>query len=107
MSYGLIWRPRRFSADPTHDAALKAQGETNLREQYAYIEQLLGDGRDWAVPGGYSVVDPYLLVFYHWGQRVGLAMRETYPAWTRLTRKTVARPAVAQVLAQEEIEIPA
>jgi glutathione S-transferase len=107
MSYGLIWRPRRFSADPAHDAALKEQGDANLREQCAYIEQLLGDGRDWAVPGGYSVVDPYLLVFYHWGQRVGLAMRETCPAWARLTRKTIARPAVARVLAQEEIEIPA
>ncbi len=105
MSYGLIWRPRRFSADPAHDAALKAQGETNLREQYAYIEELLADARDWALPSGYSVVDPYLLVFYQWGGRVGLAMQESYPAWTRLTRATIGRPAVERVLIQEEIKL--
>src|SRR5712672_1781485 len=55
-------------------------------EQYAYIEHLLDDGRDWTVPGDYSVVDPYLLVFYQRGGRVGLDMKASYPAWCRLTQ---------------------
>lgn len=29
----------------------------------AYIDQVLGDGRGWAIPESYSIVDPYLLVF--------------------------------------------
>src|SRR6516164_5705195 len=92
MSYGQIWRTQRFVADETMFGAVKATGEKTVREQYAYIEHLLADGRDWAVPSGYSVVDPYLLVFYHWGQRIGLEMRRLYPAWTRLAERIVARP---------------
>jgi glutathione S-transferase len=105
MSYGQIWRAQRFAADETMFAAIRVKGEETVREQYAYIEHLLADGRDWAVPNGYSVVDPYLLVFYHWGQRIGLDMRRLYPAWTRLTHRIIARPAVARALAQEGIEV--
>lgn len=105
VTYGLIWRPRRYSDDAADDAALLAKGQATVREQYAYIESLLADGRDWAVPGGYSVADPYLLVFYRWGQVTGLDM-SSYPAWTALTRATVARPAVGRVLAKEAITIP-
>ena len=71
------------------------------RQQYAYIESLLADGRNWAVPGGYTIVDPYLLVFYQWGQRIGLEMRALCPAWTRLAERLLARPAVRRVLADE------
>jgi glutathione S-transferase len=105
MSYGQIWRTQRFVADDQDFAAVKAKGQQNLREQYAYIESLLADGRDWAVPGGYTVVDAYLLVFYYWGQRIGLDMRAAYPAWADLTSRVLARPAVQRVLALEAIQI--
>jgi hypothetical protein len=59
-----------------------------------------------ALPGGYSVVDPYLLVFYQWGGRVGLDMKDSYPAWRRLTDQTSQRPAVQRVLAHEKITLP-
>jgi glutathione S-transferase len=104
MSYGQIWRPQRFVADEKDFPAVKAKGEQSVREQYAYIEGLLADGRDWAVPSGYTVVDAYLLVFYHWGRRIGLDMAALYPAWTRITKRVAARPAVARVLAQERIQ---
>jgi glutathione S-transferase len=105
MSFGQIWRPQRFVADEKDFPAVRAKGEANLREQYAYIESLLADGRDWAVPGGYSVVDPYLLVFYQWGQRIGLDMRALCPAWTRLAERLLARPAVRRVLADEGVTL--
>ncbi len=105
MSYGQIWRPMRFVADEKDFPAVIAQGQRNVREQYAYIEQLLADGRDWAVPGGYSLVDAYLLVFYHWGQRIELDMSASYPAWAALMQRVMARPAVRKVLATEAIEI--
>ena len=98
MSFGQIWRPERFVADPALFPAVQARGMETLQEQYAYIERLLGDGRDWAVPGGYSVVDTYLLVFYRWGGRIGLDMKAACPEWAALSRRTVARPAVRRVL---------
>lgn len=105
MSYGQIWRPLRFVADEQGVPALQAKGREALLEQYLYIERLLDDGRDWALPGAYSVVDPYLLVFYQWGGRIGLPMREAYPAWARLTERVTARPAVRRVLEQENITV--
>jgi glutathione S-transferase len=105
MSYGQIWRTQRFVADEALFAAVQAKGAENLREQYAYIESLLSDGREWAMPEGYSVVDPYLLVFYQWGQRIKLDMRSLYPAWTRLTERVLARPAVQRVLEREGITV--
>jgi glutathione S-transferase len=105
MSYGQIWRPQRFVADEALFPAIRAKGEASVAGQYAYIESLLADGRDWAVPGGYTVVDPYLLVFYRWGQRIGLDMAARHPAWTRLARRVAARPAVARVLVKEGISL--
>jgi glutathione S-transferase len=105
MSYGQIWRTLRFTVDEKGVPGVKAKGEQNVRDQYAYIESLLADGREWAVPGGYTVVDPYLLVFYYWGHRIGLDMRALYPVWTKLAQRIVARPAVQRVLASEGITL--
>lgn len=105
MSFGQIWRAQRFSGDERALDGIRAKGRSALAEQFAYIEQVLADGRPWAVPFGYSIVDPYLLVFFQWGQRIGLDMRSTHPAWARLTDRIVARPAVRRVLDEEAVTI--
>jgi glutathione S-transferase len=105
LSYGQIWRPARFIAAQEGAASVITRGQQNVRQQYDEIEKQLADGRSWAVSGGYSLVEPYLLVFYHWGNKIGLNMRTLYPAWTRLSEKTLERPAVRQVLMQENIAL--
>ncbi|MCB8823394.1 glutathione S-transferase family protein [Microvirga rosea] len=105
ISYGQLWRPQRYVGDERDFPAVVAKGHINVREQYAYIEDLLADGRRWAEPGGYSIVDPFLLVLYHWGERIELAMTRDYPAWTDLSRRLLDRPAVQRVLAREGISI--
>ncbi len=105
MSFGQIWRAERFLSDQSLFAAVNAKGKQNLVEQYAYIESLLSDGREWAVPGSYSIVEPYLLVFYYWGTRIGLDMKTTAPAWTDLIARVRLRPAVARTLAQEGLSL--
>jgi len=105
ISYGQIWRPQRYVASEQDFPAVVAKGHANVREQYAYIESLLADGREWAVPSGYSIVDPYLLVFYVWGNRIKLDMGANYPAWTWLMERLVGRPAVQRALATEEITL--
>ncbi|MBV9563198.1 MAG: hypothetical protein JOY90_22550 [Bradyrhizobium sp.] len=44
-------------------------------------------------------------VFYQWGARIGLDMTVGYPAWRRMTKRTLQRPAVQRVLADENISI--
>src|SRR5215469_16663068 len=43
MSYGQIWRANRVVAEERDVAIVQTKGQQNLREQYAYIESLLGD----------------------------------------------------------------
>jgi glutathione S-transferase len=107
QSYGQIWRPERFTVESAHYTAVQAQGRRNLLDQHAQIEAILSDGRQWAIPECYSIVDPYLLVFYIWGQRIGLEMNACM-AWRKITQRVLARAAVQRVLAFEaEAEIAA
>lgn len=101
IGYGQLWRPHRFVADPALHDAVTAKGRTNIEAAYDHIEHVLSDGRDWAVPGSYSVVDPYLLVFWLWGGRVGFDMENRWPRWARVMNKVQARPAVTRALQSE------
>lgn len=106
VGYGELWRPQRFSAqDATAHEALRANGRRIVHEAYASIEHKLGDGRQWAVTSGYSITDPFLLVLYRWGNRIGMRMREHYPAWSALTQRMLERPAVKRTLEREAISI--
>lgn len=105
VGFGLVWRPGRFDADASHHDALHAMGRQTIAAAFGDIERQLADGRQWAVPEGYSVVDPFLLVLFRWGNRIGLAMRQDYPAWAALADKLVQRPAVGRALEQEGISI--
>lgn len=104
MSLAQIWRPQRFVADPTLFPAVQAKGHENLKEQYGFIESILSDGRQWAIPQGYSVVDPFLFVFWRWGGRIGLEMDAIYPAWTSHAARLAQRPALWRALEQEGLD---
>lgn len=103
IGYGQLWRPHRFVPTATLQEAVKAQGVENIRAAYDHIEHILSDGRDWAVPGHYTVVDAYLLVFWLWGQRINLDMEASWPNWSRLMSRVLARPAVQRAIRQEGI----
>lgn len=103
MAFGQIWRPERFTDDPSMHSAIKAKGMSSLGDHAVYIDSLLGDGRGWAVPGGYSVVDPYLLVFWRWCGSVG-ADTSRCAAWADHARRVKERPAVRRVMALCGIE---
>ncbi|MGN6316302.1 glutathione S-transferase family protein [Trinickia sp.] len=106
VGYGGVWRPERFAADDSsaHET-IRANGRRVVRQAYAKIEQTLADGCAYAMPTGYSIVDPFLLVLYRWGNRIGLPMREDYAAWTLLTQRILERPAVQRVFEREGIAI--
>lgn len=98
-----VWRPNRFVAADADTQALEAGGRANVEAAYAEIEQRIAG--PWALAAGYSVVDPYLLVFYRWGQRMGLDMAERYPRWTDQIDRLLGRAAVQRVLDREAIEV--
>jgi len=93
VAFAQQWRPERFSADPAAHESIVAKGRSNMLEAFATIEQTLSDGRGWAVPDAYSVVDAFLIIFYRWGGVVGADMAG-YSAWKALAERTMRRPAV-------------
>ena len=104
--YARIRRPARFLDDVTLHPVLQDKGRRDLREAYEYAQSLLGDGRDWAVPGSYSLADIYLFVFYYFGYGAGFDMKTEFPVWRAHAEKVLARPAVQRIVAIEGLVVP-
>ena len=104
MTFGQIWRPQRFLTDENLYPKLQAKGRADVLEHYAMIESRL-TGRSWAVGNAYTYVDPYLTVFFRWGNRIGLDMRTGYPAWAAHAERVAARPAAQRAMQQEGVGI--
>ena len=104
MAFSQFWRTQRFVTDEKFFPPIKEKGMENILESFAYIESRLA-GRNWAVGNAYTAVDAYLLVFFRWGNRIGLDMRAGYPQWTAHAERVLQRPAVQRVLQQEGINV--
>ena len=104
MAFGQFWRAHRFLDDEKLFPPLQEKGRKNILENFAFIEGKL-KGRGWAVGNAYTAVDAYLLVFFRWGNRIGLDMRTGYTYWTAQAERVLARPEVQRVLQQENISV--
>ncbi len=104
--YASIRRTDRFVEDAALFPPIQDKGLKSLRDAFGYVQGLLGDGRDWAVPGSYTLADIYLLVFYKFGYGVGFDMKVEFPVWRAHAQKLLARPAVQRVIAIEELALP-
>ncbi|MFG6413402.1 glutathione S-transferase family protein [Roseateles sp. DC23W] len=100
----MVWKAEYFLPDVSLHAPLAEQGRAHLRSAFALIEAKLQD-RAYALGDHYSVVDPYLLVFFRWGNRMHIDMRHDYPAWTAHAQRLERREAVQRALAQEAISL--
>ena len=99
-----VWRPESFTLDQTQHDGIVAKGKDNLESAFVLIEERLAS-RAWAVADRYSVVDPFLLVFYRWGNRIGFDMPGRYKCWTQHAQRVLDRAAVGRALAQEGISV--
>lgn len=95
-------RPERYASDPTAFATIK---ETGLKSFHGYLKQIDGmlTEREWFADR-YSVLDPYGFVFYIWGVRRELPMREL-KNYTVFKDTMLKRPAVRRVVDDEKIEM--
>jgi glutathione S-transferase len=98
VSVSQIFRSGRFTSDEATKAVLQRDGRENVVRHYQVIEQALTGA--WALGDGYSLLDPYLLVFWRWGERLGLDM-DQHARWASHTARMLARPAVARAMARE------
>lgn len=99
-----VFRPERFTDDPAAREAVKAHAKEMVLKQYHEIEKML-TGKNFAMGTQYTVCDPYLLVFYRWGNRMGLDMKALFPHWTKHALRVAQRPTVKRVFEVEEIRL--
>ena len=99
-----IWRSEYFTNDLNALDAIRAKGYEHLIEAHKLIESRLTEG-EWVLDSGYTVLDPYLLVFYRWGHRMNMPMRENCPKWTKHADMMLGRQAVVRALTTEGISV--
>ena len=104
VTFAGVVRPERYANDSAAKENIKASCRETLLGYFADIEKLL-TGKTFAMGGQYTVCDPYVLVFYRWGYRVGLDMKTAYPHWTKHAMRVASRPTVKRVFEDEGIEL--
>jgi glutathione S-transferase len=93
-----VSRPERYAADPAVFPALKQRGLETFHSYLKQIDAMLAD-RTWFLDD-YSVLDPYGLVFYTWGIRRELPVREL-KNYTAFKDRMLERPAVRRIVEAE------
>ncbi len=99
-SYTHYMRPERFAPDTAAQPVVKETGKKTFWTCLQEIDGLLA-GKDWMMGKSFSVVDCYALVFYGWGVRAELPVKEL-ANYTALKERMLKRPAVKKVLVSED-----
>ena len=68
IAFRPLFKPHYLIGDPALFPKLQEIGIPNLRKTLLEVDRRL-EGKTWALGDHYSVVDPYLLVFWIWSQR--------------------------------------
>lgn len=99
-SYQRYMRSERFAEGDAAQASVKEMGKKSFWDNLKEIDSLL-EGKQWMVGDQFSVADGYGLVFYGWGLRGELPMKDlkNYTAWKD---RMVKRPAVRKILESEQ-----
>jgi glutathione S-transferase len=102
-TFGHILRAARYADDAAAQESIKAKARVSYEGYLREIDGLLA-GRKWSVGKHYTVVDGYLVVFYRWGNRQKMPVREM-KNYSALMDRVLARPAVKKVMADEGITL--
>ena len=103
IAFRPLFKPQYMIGDETLYPALLETGIPNLRKTLVEVDRRLA-GKTWALGDSYSVVDPYLLVFWIWSQRDDVrANVGDLPNWAALAERVFDRPATWRCLNREGV----
>ena len=102
-SFGRWNRPMNFTPDESAHEKIRELGKQAFWENLQEIDRRL-EGRQYMVGNSYTTSDPYALVFYGWGLRPELPMKEL-KNFTGHKDRMLKRPAVRKVLEREKSPI--
>ena len=96
-------RPERFTADAAGAEKVREQGKKTFWGCVQEIDQILV-GKEWVLGSQFTVCDPFALVFYGWGLRAALPMKDL-GSYSALKDRLLKRPAVRRILEKEQSPI--
>ena len=91
--YGPLFRPGQS------EEAMAAQLAV-IDGKLAWLEGLLADGREYLVPGGYTLADGYLFTITGWSKNFGHDLGR-FPHLVALRERVAARPSVQAAMRAE------
>ena len=94
-----IFRADKFSDDKSAHAGIREAGKKETWDNLSEIDGMLA-GKQWVMGSQFTTCDPYAMVFYSWGMRAELPVKDlkNYTAWKD---RMLQRPAVRKVLTEE------
>jgi glutathione S-transferase len=104
ITFAGVFRPERYADDEAAKENIRVNCRATVLKYFAEIEKML-TGKTFAMGGQYTVCDPYLLVFYRWGYRIGVDMKTEFPIWTKHALRVASRPTVKRVFEDEGIRL--
>ncbi|MGH7908035.1 MAG: glutathione S-transferase family protein [Candidatus Binataceae bacterium] len=95
-----IVRAERYAEDPAAQPSVK---ETGRKTFWSCLEEIDGmlKNKEWVMGSQYTVCDPYALVFYGWGARIDLPVKQL-ASYTAHKDRMLTRPAVHKILEREQ-----
>ena len=101
--YAGLWRPERFH--PKAELVAKDMSKTAHHTiEQANREIEAGLNGQYVLGDQYTILDPYLYVFFLWAHRIGIEVKSRYPKWTAWAERMEKRHAVQKMLSDEHIE---
>ncbi len=103
IAFRPLFKPQYLVGDPSRYPDVQEVGIPNLRRTLLEVDRRLA-GRTWALGDEFSVVDPYLLVFWIWSQRDDVRPHVAdMPHWTAHAERMFARDATWRCLNREGV----
>lgn len=103
IAFRPLFRPAMLLSEPDLFPKLRETGVPNFQKTLLEVDRRL-EGKDWGLGSAFSVVDPYLFVFYMWSQREDVVeFTPELPRWRDLWQRLYELPSTQRALATEGI----
>jgi glutathione S-transferase len=92
-----IYHPSRFSADPTHEPAVKDKARRDIAEIWSTLDRLLAD-KTWLAGDRFSAADIYFHMLFTWDEDMA-GLKRRHGNLAALFDRIHGRPAVERIAA--------
>ena len=109
VAFSHIARSYRYAISPEGLSEVEEKGREATRDLWEKVEARLAvRNTKWSASDGFSVADPYLFTFWHWGRnpRLNYDMARDFPAWTELAHHLCERAGPRRALEREGVPLP-